>query len=180
MTSVTAVTRSSPSPRPGVKKRPAPAPPQAIRRTVCGSLQSIQFDLNAIGDRLAVIQERVQQLEQEFKSCKERAEKSDPGIIGDNDKSSSQQALISEYLELGRETCTLARRQEELMYQRTEHKLEQEHADLEFQIRQIDLIPVFKRTPDDESRSHELITRLVDVIDQRNDVVENMTKINKR
>lgn len=177
---------SSPSPRPGIKKRPAPAPPQAIRRTVCGSLQSIQFDLNAIGDRLAVIQERVQQLEQEFKSCKERMEEKNRRTDGDSGIDivsyplPKQTESISEYLELGRETCTLARRQEELMYQRTEHKLEQEHADLEFQIRQIDLIPGFKRTPDDETKCHNLIARLVDVIDQRNDVVENMTKINKR
>ena len=64
------ISGGSPSPvRRGMhnKKRPAPAPPQAIRRTVCGSLNSIQFDLNAIGDRLAVIQGQVNELEDAFR-----------------------------------------------------------------------------------------------------------------
>ena len=167
-----------------IKKRPAPAPPQAIRRTVCGSLQQIQFDLNQIGDRLAVIQSRINDLEKVFAKEKESHSCDKQGQdVGQGIRISGpvdQTSLISEYLELTRETCTLARKQEELMYQRTEHKLEQEHADLEFQIREIDLIAPFKRTPQDNERSKELIDRLVDVIDQRNDVVENMTRINKR
>ena len=166
---VKAGNESSPSPRPALKKRPAPAPPQAIRRTVCGSMQSIQFDLNGIGDRLAIIQSRVDQLEAAFHRDRTAG-----------DQIPDQKSMITEYLELARETCTLGRKQEELMYQRTEHKLEQEHADLEFNIRKIDLIPKFKRTPEDEKKSKDMIDRLVDVIDQRNDVVENMTKINKR
>ena len=80
---------------------------------------------------------------------------------------------VSEFLELSRETCTVARSQEELMYQRTEHQLEQELADLEYQIRSIDLIPDFKRKEQDAKRSRDLISRLVDVIDQRNDFVDS-------
>jgi hypothetical protein len=185
----------SPSPvRRGMhnKKRPAPAPPQAIRRTVCGSLNSIQFDLNAIGDRLAIIQGQVNELEDAFRrdaaaaAAATAASASSPSAAAaasSQVRSSNrldQKSMITQYLELARETCTLARKQEELMYQRTEHKLEQEHADLEFNIRKIDLIPKFKWTADDEKKSKDMIRRLVDVIDQRNDVVENMTKINKR
>lgn len=173
----------SPSPvRRAMKKRPAPAPPQAIRRTVCGSLNSIQFDLNAIGDRLAVIQGQVNELEAAFRrdATSAAAASATASSTGSHSDRLDQKSIITQYLELARETCTLARKQEELMYQRTEHKLEQEHADLEFNIRKIDLIPEFKRTPDDEKKSKDMIRRLVDVIDQRNDVVENMTKINKR
>ena len=59
------------------------------------------------------------------------------------------------------------------MCQRTEHKLEQELADLELQMRSIDLIPDFKRTEEDAKRSRDLISRLMDVIDQRNDFVDS-------
>ena len=174
---VAAESESTPSPMQRRKKRPAPAPPTAVRRTVCGSLQQIQFDLNAIGDRLAVIQERVSHLEGELTRHTSRVN----GIpcLPPLDRPSLE-SVVNEFLELSRETCTLARRQEELMYQRTEHKLEQEHADLEFQIRSIDLIPDFKRTEEDAKRSRDLISRLVDVIDRRNDVVESMTRIDKR
>lgn len=61
-----------------------------------------------------------------------------------------------------------------------EHRLEQEHADIEFEIRDIEIKPHFKRTTDDDERVQNLLMRLIEVIDERNDVVENMTRINKR
>ena len=149
------------------KKRQAPAPPKAIRRTVIDSIESIQANLNEIGDELANVANQFKPLEEYFAN-NPAAESPDV----DN--------KIYKYLQLARETCTLARRQEELMYARREHKLEQEHADLEYEIRQIELVPAFKRTAEQESKSQELLTRLIEVIDQRNEVVEAMTKINKR
>lgn len=58
--------------------------------------------------------------------------------------------------------------------------MEQEHADIEFEIRDIEIKPHFKRTPEDDERVQQLLQRLIEVIDERNDVVENMTRINKR
>lgn len=82
------------------KKRQAPAPPQATRREVFGSLDTIQAELNDIGDRLAEIQIHVVHLEDEFKA-----------------NNGEQSELIYNYLEFAKETCSLARKQEELMYQ---------------------------------------------------------------
>ncbi|KAI1289777.1 MICAL-like protein 2 [Halotydeus destructor] len=146
------------------KKRPAPAPPQATRRKVYGSVETIQVDLNEIGDKLAEIQVHVKHLEEAFQSSKD----------------ANQAELIFNYLEMARQTCSLARKQEELMYRKREYKLEEEHADIEFQIREIDLKPPFKRTQEDDAKGQELLRRLLEVIDERNDVVENMIKINKR
>lgn len=58
--------------------------------------------------------------------------------------------------------------------------MEQEHADIEFEIRDIEIKPHFKRTHVDDERVQVLLQRLIEVIDERNDVVENMTRINKR
>lgn len=81
-------------------KRQAPAPPSATRRTVVGSLETIQADLNSIGDRLAEIQVQMKLLEESFANNPEYSD-----------------TLVYNYLDLLRETCSLARKQEELMYQ---------------------------------------------------------------
>lgn len=81
-------------------KRQAPAPPTATRRTVVGSIETIQADLNNIGDRLAEIQIQMKHLEESFSNNPEYGEE-----------------LVYNYLELLKETCFLARKQEELMYQ---------------------------------------------------------------
>lgn len=164
---------------PSRKKRPAPEPPKAVRRTVVGSIEEIESDLSSLGDRLSEIQSRLVTIEESLTSKNANNLSSSSSLTGANEEEQFDH-LIYEYLSLSKETCVIARRQEELMYQRREHKLEQEHADLEFGIRALQLIPPFKKTPEEEVKEVELIQRLVDVVDQRNDVVENMTKINKR
>lgn len=176
--------------RPPRKKRMAPAPPTAIRRTVVGSLEEIHEEISKIGDRLLEIQGQVSELEIELvnnlTTVSVTAKSVDDGHVESQERTHSpdekeyRQQLVYQYLCLAKETCTLARKQEELMYQKREHKLEEQHADLEYEIRAIELTPHFKRTPDDEDKIQQLIGRLIEVIDQRNDVVENMTKINKR
>ena len=86
------------------KKRQAPAPPQAVRRTVCSSIDEIQTELNDIGDQLAELQEHVVCLEKEFQAEARSSE-------------TPMSELIMNYMEFARKTCMLARRQEELMYQ---------------------------------------------------------------
>jgi hypothetical protein len=176
--------------RPPRKKRPAPAPPSAIRRTVVGSLDEIHEEISNIGDRLLEIQTQVSELESELvnnlTTVSVTAKSVDDGHVERQlrthspDEEEYRQQLIYQYLNLAKETCILARKQEELMYQKREHKLEEQHADLEYEIRAFELIPPFKRTPEDEDKIQQLINRLIEIIDQRNDVVENMTKINKR
>lgn len=153
------------------KKRPAPEPPKAIRRNVIGSLESIEKNLDEIGDRLVEITKEFELLDEYF---------TNNPLNDAANESSDAESKIYKYLELARERCTLARKQEELGLARREHKLEEQHADLEFSIREIELLPKFKKTTEQEAQSQELLTKLIEVIDQRNEVVENMTKINKR
>lgn len=88
------------------KKRPAPAPPTAVKRDtsyVEMSAEAIQAELSDIGDRLVEIQDNVTRLESAFQAAD----------AADQDHSE----MIFNYMEFARQKCMLARRQEELMYQ---------------------------------------------------------------
>lgn len=85
------------------KKRPAPLPPTAVRRTVEGSLESIQRELNQMADRMEEVQKSVKHLEEVFQN--------------NPDENCDEDDLIYQYLEYAKEICCMARKQEELMYQ---------------------------------------------------------------
>lgn len=55
---------------------------------------------------------------------------------------------------------------------RRQQRLEEEHADLEYQIRCLMDEPEHTKTDSDKAREEELIQRLVEVVERRNEVVE--------
>ncbi|XP_050327932.1 mucin-5AC isoform X3 [Bactrocera neohumeralis] len=80
--------------------------------------------------------------------------------------------LILQLFELVNEKNELFRRQAELMYLRRQHRLEQEQADLEYEIRVLMAQPERNKTDSDKAREETLIARLVEVVQLRNEVVE--------
>lgn len=55
---------------------------------------------------------------------------------------------------------------------RRQQRLEEEYADLEYQIRCLMVQPEAHKTDSDKAREEELITRLVEVVERRNEIVE--------
>ncbi|XP_037938439.1 calponin homology domain-containing protein DDB_G0272472-like isoform X2 [Teleopsis dalmanni] len=80
--------------------------------------------------------------------------------------------LILQLFELVNEKNELFRRQAELMYLRRQHRLEQEQADLEYEIRVLMAQPECNKTDTDKAREEALIARLVEVVQLRNEVIE--------
>lgn len=80
--------------------------------------------------------------------------------------------LVLQLFELVNEKNELFRRQAELMYLRRQQRLEEEHADLEYQIRCLLERPEHTKTDSDKAREEELIQRLVEVVERRNEIVE--------
>jgi len=56
------------------------------------------------------------------------------------------------------------------MYMKREHRLEEEHADIEHQIRVLMAKPDALRTDEDKSLEDKLITRLMAIVSQRNEI----------
>merc|ERR1712018_599258 len=105
------------------------------------------------------------------KSDKEREEAG----LDNNDRDSlgpEAEDLIVQMFELVNEKNELFRRQTELMYMKTEHRLEEEHADIEHQIRVLMAKPDALRTDDDKVLEDKLIDRLMAIVTQRNEIVD--------
>lgn len=80
--------------------------------------------------------------------------------------------LVLELFELVNEKNELFRKQAELMYLRRQQRLEEEHADIEYQIRCLMERPERNKTDSDKAREEELINRLMEVVERRNEIVE--------
>lgn len=82
--------------------------------------------------------------------------------------------LIMQLFELVNEKNELFRRQAELMYLRRMHRLEQEQADIEYEIRLLMAQPELNKTDSDKAREEALIARMVEVVQLRNEVVDRL------
>ncbi|XP_070506127.1 protein-methionine sulfoxide oxidase mical3b isoform X2 [Chironomus tepperi] len=80
--------------------------------------------------------------------------------------------LILQLFELVNEKNELFRRQAELMYLRRAHRLEEEQADVEYEIRTLMAQPEQNKTDSDKTKEEALIARLVDIVQLRNEVVD--------
>lgn len=84
--------------------------------------------------------------------------------------------MVLQLFELVNEKNELFRRHAELMYLRKQHNFEEEHAELEYQIRVLMSKPDHTKTDTEKAREEELIRRLVEVVERRNEIVENLEK----
>jgi MICAL-like protein 1 len=91
------------------------------------------------------------------------------GIESKNPKEVDE--LIIQLFELVNEKNELFRRQAELMYLRREHRLEEEQADVEFEIRKLLSQPENNKTDHDKAREEALIQRLVEIVALRDEIV---------
>lgn len=63
---------------------------------------------------------------------------------------------------------------------RRQHRLEQEQADIEYEIRVLMAQPECNKTDSDKSREETLITRLLEVVQLRNEVIESLEMDRRR
>ncbi|XP_025203233.1 MICAL-like protein 2 [Melanaphis sacchari] len=84
--------------------------------------------------------------------------------------------MVLQLFELVNEKNELFRKHAELMYLRKQHNFEEEHAELEYQIRVLMSKPDHTKTDTEKAREEELIRRLVEVVERRNEIVENLEK----
>ena len=183
------------------KKKKGPAPP----RPLPPKRQVKKLPRKAVNTELFDIEVKQQELERQGveleKSIREVCEISDKerseAGLDNNDRDSlgpEAEDLIVQLFELVNEKNELFRRQTELMYMKREHRLEEEHADIEHQvsltnclqlltkafnlfslllkIRVLMAKPDALRTPEDKDMEDSLIERLMATVSQRNEIVD--------
>uniref|UniRef100_A0A182QDC5 MICAL-like protein 1 n=1 Tax=Anopheles farauti TaxID=69004 RepID=A0A182QDC5_9DIPT len=162
------------------KRRKGPAPALPMIAAPLPERKPIKMlPLKEIHQELQIIETQQQGLEKQGivleKMIRERCE----GVEADIDLDFRLQAnskevedLIMQLFELVNEKNELFRRQAELMYLRRMHRLEQEQADLEYEIRLLMAQPERNKTDSDKEKEEALIARLVEIVQLRNEVVE--------
>lgn len=155
------------------RKKKGPAPPRPIppRRTVKKlHRRAINQELEDIEVKQSELERQGVRLEQ---TIREICDKSDAEAGADRDSLGPEaEDLIIQLFDLVNEKNELFRRQTELVYMKKENRLEEAHADLEYQIRVLMARPESQRTPEDRLREEQLIGRLVQVVGLRNEIVD--------
>ncbi|GLV35949.1 MICAL-like [Carabus blaptoides fortunei] len=150
------------------KKGPAPARPAPQRRQIKPlPLTELRRELDIIEMQQQGLEKQGVKLEQLIREKCETPEATDDTAL-----SPEVEDLVLELFELVNEKNELFRRQAELMYLRRDQRLAEEHADLEYQIRCLMHRPEKNITDSDKTREEELLNRLVQVVERRNEIVE--------
>ncbi|XP_052844495.1 LOW QUALITY PROTEIN: MICAL-like protein 1 [Drosophila gunungcola] len=172
------------------RKGPAPAvpiPPRKVLQRL--PLQEIRHEFEIIAVQQLGLEKQGVILE---KMIRDRCERSLDAMENTNDvtgastndgsesadsqmqNSKEVEDLILQLFELVNEKNELFRRQAELMYLRRQHRLEQEQADIEHEIRVLMGQPEHNKTDTDKAHEEVLINRLVKVVEMRNEVIDSL------
>lgn len=138
------------------KKGPAPPRPSPQKRQLRKvPLKGIQQELDDIEIKQVELERQGVHVEQNIRNVTEPEDGSEPI----SDGSTHIEEMILHLFDLVNEKNELLRRQTELMYIRRQQRLEEEHAELEYQIRCLLEKPNGEKTAEDQSREEELINR---------------------
>ncbi|XP_044734047.1 exonuclease 1-like isoform X2 [Chrysoperla carnea] len=150
------------------KKGPAPPRPVPQRR------QINILPADELRRQLDIIEIQQQGLEKQGVKLEQliRLKSEMPGVNEDSSLTQEVEDLVLQLFELVNEKNELFRKQAELMYLRRQQRLEEEHADLEYQIRCLMERPESNKTDYDKAREEELINRLIEVVETRNEIIE--------
>ena len=153
------------------KKGPAPARPIPPKRTVK------KLARKAINQELTDIEVKQGELERQGvkleRSIREICAASDAEEGANRDSLGPEaEDLIIQLFDLVNEKNELFRRQTELIYMKKDNRLEEQHADCEYQIRVLMSKPECQRTEDDKKKEDRLISKLVEIVGNRNEIVD--------
>nr|CAD7423057.1 unnamed protein product [Timema monikensis] len=161
------------------KRKKGPAPPRPVpqrRKIRAMPMKEVKQELEDIEVQQQGLERQGVKLEQTIRGLMEQQEQgtegSNHGYVPDTCFTPDVEDLVLQLFELVNEKNELFRRQAELMYLRRQQRLEEEHADLEYQIRCLLECPDHTKTDSDKAREEELIQRLVVVVERRNEIVE--------
>ncbi|XP_056634823.1 putative autophagy-related protein 11 [Diorhabda sublineata] len=151
------------------KKGQAPTKPVVQKRTIkCLPMTEIKKELEFIEVQLQGLEKQGVRLELIIRDKCE-------GTGNENtneDIPIEVEDLILQLFELVNEKNELFRKQTELMYLKRQQRLEEEHADVEYEIRYLMMLPEAIKTDSDKAREEQLIKKLVDIVERRNKIVE--------
>ncbi|KAL6258432.1 hypothetical protein P5V15_010388 [Pogonomyrmex californicus] len=152
------------------KRKKGPAPPRPIphrRKIKVLSMKDVKLELDEIELQQQGLERQGVRLEQLIRDKCESGPRTEDSSLG-----TDVEELVLELFALVNEKNELFRRQAELMLLRRQQRLEEEHAEVEYQIRCLMCQPEATKTDFDKQREEALIQRLVEIVERRNEIVE--------
>lgn len=152
------------------KRKKGPAPPRPIphrRKIKVISMKDVKLELDEIELQQQGLERQGVRLEQLIRDKCESGPRAD-----DSSLDMEVEELVLELFALVNEKNELFRRQAELMLLRRQQRLEEEHVEVEYQIRCLMCQPEATKTDFDKQREEALIQRLVEIVERRNEIVE--------
>ncbi|KAI4462236.1 calponin y domain-containing protein [Holotrichia oblita] len=155
------------------KKGPAPSRPVPQRRMI-KALPVCEFrkELDLIELQKQGLEKQGVRLEQIIRDRCEGPERDENIGVDDDTVPIDVEDLILQLFEVVNEKNELSRREAEIMYLQRQQRLEEEHAETEYQIRCLMMQPELNKTDSDKAKEEELIQRLVEIVERRNEIVE--------
>ncbi|KFM60267.1 MICAL-like protein 2, partial [Stegodyphus mimosarum] len=152
------------------KKRPAPPVPIPVRKDMR------KIPLKEILQEMKEIEEKQREYERQGREIEL--------LIRDRDKdeepSVEEEEYIMQLFELVNQKNALFRRQAELMYIKRSQRLEEQQQEVDAKIRQLQAKPESERTEEDKAREEELMMELIDIVDQRNSIIDSIEMDRRR
>uniref|UniRef100_A0A147BRP3 Putative beta-spectrin n=1 Tax=Ixodes ricinus TaxID=34613 RepID=A0A147BRP3_IXORI len=162
------------------KKRPAPSVPIPVRREIKRiPLKEIQAEMQEIAQKQEELERQGREIEVNIRDRNGKYPDAGEGAA-DSEPSLEEEEMIMQLFELVNEKNALFRRQAELMYIKRSQRLEEEQVELEYQIRCIMTKPLNQKCEEDASREEELLQRLLEVVEQRNEIVDSQEMDRRR
>ncbi|KAH6943769.1 hypothetical protein HPB50_026945 [Hyalomma asiaticum] len=170
------------------KKRPAPSVPVPVRREIKRiPLKEIQAEMEEIATKQEELERQGREIEMQIRDRNGKYTRD--GLVptaaaaataSDAEPTVEEEEMIMQLFELVNEKNNLFRRQAELMYIKRSQRLEEEQVELEYQIRCIMTKPLNQKCDDDAKREEELLQRLLEVVEARNEIVDSQEMDRRR
>ncbi|KAL4710723.1 hypothetical protein ACJJTC_004368 [Scirpophaga incertulas] len=156
-------------------KGPAPGLPLPERREVKMQMspEELQVQLDLLETQQLGLERQGVLIEQ---MIRDKCEGDEPSLVPQEEV----EDLVIQLCELVNEKNDLFRKQTELMYIRRQQRLEQEQADIEHEIRIIQSRPAVNRIDSDKAREEQLVSRLVEIVRMRDELVQQIDTERRR
>ncbi|KAG1668722.1 MICAL-like protein 2 [Nymphon striatum] len=147
------------------KKKKAPPIPVTVKRQISNiPIKELQQELAAIDEKQSELELAGVEIEKRIRDMSEE------------EASKEEEDLIMQLFDLVNKKNALFRRQSDLMYLKRQNRLEEEHTELEYQFRLLMQRPAHLKTDFDKGKEEELLTRLLEVVELRNDIIESQER----
>ncbi|XP_023144486.2 MICAL-like protein 1 isoform X2 [Amphiprion ocellaris] len=136
-----------------------------VQTDQCVSTEDLQVQMREVDRHLEALEQKGVELERNLRDCK-------------NDK--EEEHMLTEWFYLVHERHVLTRQDTELVYLTKQQKLEDRQADVEYELRCLLNKPECDWNQEDRGREQQLMNELVDIIEQRNQIISCLDQDRQR